>query len=576
MANNLSLSVTLSAINKATGPLRQIMQGAQGVGGAVRETRDRLRGLQDQQKKLTAFRDMSRRSHAARRALMDQREELRRITQQLESTDGPTRRLTQQQERAQRAVDKLSGEYRQNRDRVRELARELPAGADGTRGFKQQQDALATQIAETNRRLERQKDALRRLGDANVTGRFSAMTGEIGRLGRRTLFAGGAAAAGLFGIANSTANLGDNVAKSADKMGISTAALQELRYAAERSGVSTQKLDSSTERFVKRLGEARQGGGAAASAYEQLGLNASQLAELTPDAALGVVADRLTQVENHTDKVALAAQLFGREGVAMVNMLKDGSAGLDQLRADARATGYVLSDEAARDAEVFKDAMLDAELGMAGMKNTIGAELMPAITELMRDLSGWMRENRDEVQAFARAFGERLKSAVPVILELGRGVATFAVKLGELTSQAAAAVGGFDNLAIIAGTIFAGKALLSVISFGVGLAQAGSAIATFLMTIPKVATAIRVLSLALAATPIGWIIAGIAAVAGAAYLIYKYWEPIKAFFSGVWQQVKDAFGEGIGGVSRLLINWSPLGLLYSGISSALGDTSGCA
>ena len=53
-------------------------------------------------------------------------------------------------------------------------------------------------------------------------------------------------------------------------------------------------------------------------------------------------------------------------------------------------------------------------------------------------------------------------------------------------------------------------------------------------------------------------------------MIYKYWEPIKGFFLGLWQQVKDAFGDGIGGVTRLLVNWSPLGLLYSGISSALG------
>ena len=41
---------------------------------------------------------------------------------------------------------------------------------------------------------------------------------------------------------------------------------------------------------------------------------------------------------------------------------------------------------------------------MAGMKNTIGAELMPAITDMMGDLSAWMRENRDQVSAFASTF----------------------------------------------------------------------------------------------------------------------------------------------------------------------------
>lgn len=38
--------------------------------------------------------------------------------------------------------------------------------------------------------------------------------------------------------------------------------------------------------------------------------------------------------------------------------------------------------------------------------------------------------------------------------------------------------------------------------------------------------------------PIGTVIT---AIAGAAYLIYRYWEPISGFFSGVWSQVQTAF-----------------------------------
>ncbi|MCM2973461.1 phage tail protein [Larsenimonas suaedae] len=61
----------------------------------------------------------------------------------------------------------------------------------------------------------------------------------------------------------------------------------------------------------------------------------------------------------------------------------------------------------------------------------------------------------------------------------------------------------------------------------------------------------------------------VTAIAGAAYLIYRYWEPITAFFGGLWQQVKDAFNGGIGAIGKLLINWSPVGLLYRGITAAL-------
>jgi hypothetical protein len=45
--------------------------------------------------------------------------------------------------------------------------------------------------------------------------------------------------------------------------------------------------------------------------------------------------------------------------------------------------------------------------------------------------------------------------------------------------------------------------------------------------------------LAIEATPIGWIITGIAAIAAAAYLIYEYWTPITSFFGGLWQGVEQ-------------------------------------
>ncbi|MBB5447073.1 MULTISPECIES: phage tail tape measure protein [unclassified Paraburkholderia] len=69
---------------------------------------------------------------------------------------------------------------------------------------------------------------------------------------------------------------------------------------------------------------------------------------------------------------------------------------------------------------------------------------------------------------------------------------------------------------------------------------------------------------ALLMSPITWIVLGIAAaVALTAYLIYRYWEPISAFFRSRWAQIKEAFGGGIEGVTRLVLDWSPLGAFYT-------------
>ncbi|WP_233978886.1 phage tail tape measure protein [Pectobacterium versatile] len=66
----------------------------------------------------------------------------------------------------------------------------------------------------------------------------------------------------------------------------------------------------------------------------------------------------------------------------------------------------------------------------------------------------------------------------------------------------------------------------------------------------------------------------ITAIAGAAYLIYRYWEPISAFFKNLWSQVSQVFNAGwevlnnavsggVVGITALLLDWSPFGVLYS-------------
>src|SRR5690606_35134626 len=65
----------------------------------------------------------------------------------------------------------------------------------------------------------------------------------------------------------------------------------------------------------------------------------------------------------------------------------------------------------------------------------------------------------------------------------------------------------------------------------------------------------------------------ITAIALGAYLIIKYWEPIRQFFAGLWSQIRAAFDQGVGAVISLLVNWSPLGWIYkawAGVLSYLG------
>ncbi|EGY4502220.1 phage tail tape measure protein [Salmonella enterica] len=100
--------------------------------------------------------------------------------------------------------------------------------------------------------------------------------------------------------------------------------------------------------------------------------------------------------------------------------------------------------------------------------------------------------------------------------------------------------------------------------------------------------AILFIGRALMMNPIGLLITGIAV---AAFLIYRYWGPIKGFFTRLWtgienigtqiwssitgfftdrwQDIQTAFDGGLLGIGELIINWSPLGLFTKAFSGVM-------
>lgn len=201
---------------------------------------------------------------------------------------------------------------------------------------------------------------------------FVSLGAAAKRVGPILAAIGGAA---VLGRIKATVATLDDIGKTADRLGVTTDALQELRTVAESAGVSQSALDSSLERLSKRLGEAAAGGGAAAKTLKSLGLSVDELQTMGLDSALGAVADKLQAIPDPTERAAAAAALFGREGVAMVNLLREGSAGMEKMRAEARNLGIVIDEDLVRGAE-------DAQTKLDLMGRVISAQLNAALIEL--------------------------------------------------------------------------------------------------------------------------------------------------------------------------------------------------
>ncbi|MBI1262945.1 MAG: hypothetical protein GC184_14605 [Rhizobiales bacterium] len=152
---------------------------------------------------------------------------------------------------------------------------------------------------------------------------------------------------------------------------------------------------------------------------------------------------------------------------------------------------------------------------------------------------------------------------------------------------------GIVSAAIIAGPLIAGigsltlsLTLLGVASSGmfakIGLLTFGPAIAAignFITALRAGYGVVAAFNLVLAANPIGAVVVGLTALAGAAFLIYKNWSPIADFFSGVWDGIVSAFEKGWAYISPIVekiwavMNWSPLGLgvqVISSVASSIG------
>ena len=236
-----------------------------------------------------------------------------------------------------------------------------------------------------------------------------------------------AAATASFKLVNATSKQADILVKTADRLGLNVVALQELTFAAERSGVSSETLNMAMQRMTRRVAEAAQGSGEAKDAIAELGLSAQALAEMEPDQQMLVFADALEGVSNQADRVRIAMKLFDSEGVSLLNMLDGGSKAISDYAGTLRELGGVIDEATARDFVKFQDAMTDLRTQFGGLKKEVASELLPVFQDdLIPVISDELIPALQELTPFIRDF------LVPTIASLAENTALAVGKFAEL------------------------------------------------------------------------------------------------------------------------------------------------
>lgn len=228
-------------------------------------------------------------------------------------------------------------------------------------------------------------------------------------LGKALVAGGVAATAALAALYVRTSQQIDATAKLADRLGMTTDALSALQFQADLSGVASETLNKSLEKMSMTIGDAITKGGAAADSFERLGLSAHELAKLPADQQLSKIADSISKMDSAAEQAAAANAIFGRSGQEMLNILRDGSAGIEDARKKADAYGVTLSRVDAAKVEAANDAWDESQQVLTGIANRITVKLAPVVEAVLKLFNDAALESNGFGQAIDTAFTKAVK-----------------------------------------------------------------------------------------------------------------------------------------------------------------------
>lgn len=311
------------------------------------------------------------------------------------------------------------------------------------------------------------------------------------------------------------------VAPQARQMGLSLEQAAAMAGLLGNVGIQGSQAGTTLRAMMTRLAAPT---GAAAGALKELGVNAKDADGNLRDVPK-ILADvaKSMQTMGSADQASYLKAIFGEEpGAGMAELIaQQGAAGVEKfvgiLGNAAGESGRVaktMADNIAGDLKGLKSAWDEVGISITDTNKGPLRELIQNVTAITRGIVNWIKANPE---------------------------------LAGLLAKVAA---------VIAAVVAAGGTLTIMLT-------------SILGPIAAVRYALTLLSLNPASLTIMAIVAAVVALAGIAYLVYKNWGAISGWFADRWQQVKDAFHEGVGGVARLLLNWNPIALIYRGITAGL-------
>lgn len=233
--------------------------------------------------------------------------------------------------------------------------------SDLTFGIRVTADGQAA-IVET-RRLREGLDDIGE-GAKKTTSALTVMSGALGALQLDRLISGAISAAReMVSFAASLDDLSDVTGSTVEN-------LSGLANQAKVSGVSFSTVEQALTQFSRRLSAADDDSKRMGAALRLLGVEARD-----PALALNEVAQKFAQYADGANKVALAQEIFGREGARLLPLLKD--------LANEQEAGTRITRQHAEEAERLEKAWNRLGVSAGGLMQAMTGQVIPVLNDLI-------------------------------------------------------------------------------------------------------------------------------------------------------------------------------------------------
>lgn len=193
-----------------------------------------------------------------------------------------------------------------------------------------------------------------------------------------------AAGAAAIAVTKQVAEQAKEMSKLSQSYGLPIETISQLRVASKLTGVEMDTLTTGLGRFARAAATAAEGGKVQQAAFKEIGGAIDPVTGRlrSMNDLLLAAADQFSKVKDETGKTALAAQLFGRSGWALIPFFNAGREGLRQMLELSDQLGLTWSKEDAESAELFQQRVELLELKTTALKENLVKGLLPALDQV--------------------------------------------------------------------------------------------------------------------------------------------------------------------------------------------------